>query len=206
MKLIQNFVQENRDLFHFCAPESVHPHDMLMAKSVLRFFPRSITPNMVTLFRIVMTPLVFFLIFFKQYTTGLPVFLFVAFTDVIDGSLARTRNQITKFGMMFDPLADKLLVGSLVFLLVFQLNTYLALTVLFVEILFIGSGLVLKLKFKTTPMANVWGKMKMLLQVVATCMTMIAFLINFPLLLSIAVWTFGIALGFAIISLFTHGI
>ena len=40
------------------------------------------------------------------------VFCVAALTDVADGHLARSRNLITRFGRLADPVADKLLVGG----------------------------------------------------------------------------------------------
>lgn len=204
--LVASFKSKHPDLFSYQVATEIHPHDHFMARTVLWLFPHSVTPNKVTLFRVVTTPIVFFLVLFQYYQIGFLAFLFVAFTDAIDGSLARTRDQITKFGMMFDPVADKLLVGSLVFLLVFRIHYWLAMAVLGIEMILILSGLVAKIKFKTVLMANRWGKIKMLLQVVALGLTMFAFLVEAPGLLTIAAWIFGIAIGFAIVSLFAHGI
>ncbi len=45
-------------------------------------------------------------------TAGLVVFLAAALTDYWDGRLARSRGQVTVFGQLMDPLADKVLMGS----------------------------------------------------------------------------------------------
>ncbi|HUP19834.1 MAG TPA: CDP-diacylglycerol--glycerol-3-phosphate 3-phosphatidyltransferase [Gemmatimonadota bacterium] len=70
-------------------------------------------PNTVTVARIAVTPLLAWLILqdglFERWAA---FFLFVAaaVSDVIDGNLARGRGQITRFGQLLDPIADKLLV------------------------------------------------------------------------------------------------
>jgi len=196
-----------QDLFVYEKPEVIHPHDRLLEKLFLRFLPSSITPNALTMIRILLTPAVFLVISAENYRLGLPFFLLVAFTDALDGSLARTRGQITRFGMLFDPLADKFLIGSMVMLLVFRyLDPFLALAVLGVEIVLILSALVAKAKFKTVRMANIWGKIKMMLQVLAVFLTLIGLALTTPSLLGIAAWLFGLAIGFAVISLFSHGL
>lgn len=208
MRRIKYFVEKHPELFEYLPATSIHPHDRLMERWFLRFLPaRYFTPNRITMFRILLTPAVFFLILYVQYEVGVALFLLTAFTDAIDGSMARTRNQITRFGILFDPLADKLLIGSMVLLLVFRyFNFWLGFTILGIEIIFIVGAAISKIKFKNTRMANLWGKIKMLLQVLAVFVTLLALLLDFPILLTVAAWMFGLAIGFAILSLFTHGI
>lgn len=208
MGRIKYFVEKHPDLFEYIPSENIHLHDQLIDRWFLRFFSaKYFTPNRITMFRVLMTPVVFFLILYVQYKVGVILFLLVAFTDAIDGSMARTRNQITRFGMLFDPLADKLLIGSMVLLLVFRyFNFWLGIAILGIEIVFIAAAGVAQIKFKTVKMANLWGKIKMTLQVLAVFVTLLALLLDFPILLSVAAWIFGLAIGFAILSLFTHGI
>lgn len=208
MGRIKYFVEKHPDLFEYLPASNIHPHDRLMERWILRFFPaKYFTPNRITMFRIIMTPVVFFLILYVKYELGVALFLLTAFTDAIDGSMARTRNQVTRFGMMFDPLADKLLISSMVLLLVFRyFNPWLGIAILEIEIAFIAAAAIAKIKFKTVKMANLWGKIKMLLQVLAVFVTLLALLLNYPILLDLATWLFGLAIGFAVLSLFTHGI
>jgi CDP-diacylglycerol---glycerol-3-phosphate 3-phosphatidyltransferase len=206
MQWLKQFKKRHPDLFTYQKSDVVHPHDIFLRRSLLRMLPKGVTPNQLTLFRIIATPVVFLLILRGFYFTGVIFFLFVALTDALDGSLARTGNKITKFGIMFDPLADKLLIGSMVLLLVFQhLGVWLGITVLGLEILFIMLAFASNVKFKTVRAANRWGKIKMLLQVLAVFLILLALLLDFPVLLSFASMIFGIAIGFAVLSLFTKG-
>ncbi len=67
-------------------------------------------PNVLTIIRIILIP-VFVVLFFKgEKITALCVFCAASLTDMLDGYLARKLNQITDFGKLFDPLADKLMV------------------------------------------------------------------------------------------------
>jgi phosphatidylglycerophosphate synthase len=115
--------------------------------------------------------------------------------------------MVTRFGMLFDPLADKLLIGSMVLLLVFNYYPFwLGMTIIAIEIIFIIFALVAKYKFKTVRMANIWGKVKMILQVLAVFITLLALLLELPVLFNVAMWVFGAAIGLAIVSLFSHGV
>ena len=207
MGRINYFVETHPDLFRYEAASEVHPHDHLIAWLFLRLVPSWVTPNRLTLLRIIMTPAVFFIILFELYTIGIILFLLTAFTDVLDGSLARTKGMITNFGKLFDPLADKLLIGSIVILLVFEYYPiWVGSVVLLLEIIFIVSATISKVRFKTNRMANIWGKMKMFLQVLAVFATLMGLLSTAPQFFTIGFWLFGIAIGFAIVSLFQHGI
>ncbi|MEO5825316.1 MAG: CDP-alcohol phosphatidyltransferase family protein [Gemmatimonadales bacterium] len=70
-------------------------------------------PNLLTVGRIAITPVVALLPFIPGYWPKLAcfvIFVAAAVTDVIDGRLARGRNQVTDLGKTLDPLADKLLL------------------------------------------------------------------------------------------------
>lgn len=207
MRIINIIKKNNSQMFTYLPATEVLPHDRFLEHTLLRLFPSSVTPNKLTALRIFLTPIVFLLTLYGHYRTGFFLFIVAATTDALDGSMARTQNKITRFGMLFDPLADKLLIGSMVLILVFRyFNNLLGIAILGLEIIIITSALVAKIKFKSEIMANRWGKIKMLLQVVAMSLTMLALLVDFPLLLSIAFWLFGLAIGFAILSLFKKGI
>ncbi|OGH67533.1 MAG: hypothetical protein A3J66_02980 [Candidatus Magasanikbacteria bacterium RIFCSPHIGHO2_02_FULL_47_14] len=207
MKITFHFAEKHPDLFEWLPADHIFPHDHLMARTVLKLFPNTITPNQVTAVRILATPFVLFLIISGNYLWGTVSFLLAAFTDAIDGSMARTRNQITRFGMLFDPLADKLLIGVMVLLLVFQNFHYLlGFALIGLEVAVIITAAVAKVKFNTVKAANAWGKIKMISQVFAVFLTLLALVLDIPYLLTAAAWIFGLAIGFAIISLFAHGI
>ncbi len=72
-------------------------------------------PNAITLGRIALAILVAPLILTDDFgvrVAGMVVFLAAAFSDLWDGHLARSRNLITDFGKLMDPLADKLLLAA----------------------------------------------------------------------------------------------
>ena len=53
-----------------------------------------------------------------RYALGIVLFLAAAITDFFDGHLARSRNQVSKLGILLDPVADKLLVSAAFIVLV----------------------------------------------------------------------------------------
>ena len=72
-------------------------------------------PNRITLVRIFLVPiLLVFLISPRGWSPiiAATIFLIAAFTDWLDGHLARSTNQITRLGQLLDPIADKLLVTA----------------------------------------------------------------------------------------------
>ncbi|MGI6404532.1 MAG: CDP-diacylglycerol--glycerol-3-phosphate 3-phosphatidyltransferase [Oscillospiraceae bacterium] len=72
-------------------------------------------PNKLTMLRIVMIPLFLLCIFIQMphhYLWALLVFGLASLTDMADGMIARKRGLVTDFGVLMDPLADKLLVMS----------------------------------------------------------------------------------------------
>lgn len=74
--------------------------------------PRTI-PNVITIGRILVTPVVFVLILIPDFWPrfiGFLLFLVAAFSDLFDGYLARKHGWISDFGKLMDPLADKLLL------------------------------------------------------------------------------------------------
>lgn len=81
------------------------------------------TANMITLARIAMIP-VFMYCAISDGAQGnliaLAIFAFASLTDGVDGYIARKYNQITDFGKLVDPLADKLLVMSALLILLEQ--------------------------------------------------------------------------------------
>jgi len=67
-------------------------------------------PNVLTIIRMILIPVFVILFFNNQKMAALAVFCIASFTDFLDGFLARKLNQVTDFGKLFDPLADKLMV------------------------------------------------------------------------------------------------
>jgi len=72
-------------------------------------------PNLLSLFRIGLTPLFIICLFNDNkfaHLWALIIFIIASITDTFDGRIARKYNQITRQGKFLDPLADKILVVS----------------------------------------------------------------------------------------------
>ncbi|MBO6604746.1 MULTISPECIES: CDP-diacylglycerol--glycerol-3-phosphate 3-phosphatidyltransferase [Paracoccaceae] len=71
-------------------------------------------PNILTVFRLIAAPALglVFLLFARPYADWLALILFItaSLTDYVDGYLARKWGQVSKFGAMLDPIADKAMV------------------------------------------------------------------------------------------------
>ena len=82
-------------------------------------------PNLLTLFRIVLIPVLVIAYFWELpnrevYITG--IFVLAAITDWLDGYLARKLNATSALGAFLDPVADKLIVSTALILLVSDLD------------------------------------------------------------------------------------
>jgi cardiolipin synthase len=103
-------------------------------------------PNVLTLSRIAAIPVLVVLVALRQPwadMTACVLFSAAAITDYFDGALARSRRQQSDFGRMLDPIADKLLVGATLMLLVgearlSELGLYPAIVIMLREILVSG--------------------------------------------------------------------
>jgi CDP-diacylglycerol--glycerol-3-phosphate 3-phosphatidyltransferase len=126
------------------------------------------TPNKITVARIAVTPLVAWLILqdgILERWLALWVFVAAAVSDVIDGNLARTKGEITRFGQLLDPIADKMLV-----LVTFVPLLGLGLLPLWLVILVLGREIIITvlrryaLQEGRVIAASGWGKLKALAQ------------------------------------------
>ena len=72
-------------------------------------------PNSLTALRLLAVPILIWLLALDTSDArawATVVFLLAAFTDLLDGAIARKRGEITSFGKLADPIADKALIGT----------------------------------------------------------------------------------------------
>ena len=135
--------------------------------------------NKLTIFRIILVPLMIIVPFFGIQGEILKVpitciildliFAIASITDKLDGYIARSRNQITTFGKFLDPIADKVLVVTAMIILVEmgKLPAWIPSIVVFREFIVSGYRLIaVESNGKVIP-ANIWGKLKTVTQMVA---------------------------------------
>ena len=124
------------------------------------------TPNKLTLLRVILIPL-YIVLFMNGGTLGLyfsiVVFLIATATDNLDGYLARKNNQVTTFGKLMDPLADKLLItAALVCFLAkdsLHINVWVVMVILAREFIVTGIRMI-ALGDNRVIAASIWGKAK----------------------------------------------
>ena len=77
-------------------------------------------PNILTIIRILLLPFFATTLMYGDYQYALVIFLAASITDVLDGLVARIKKQITIFGSILDPVADKfLLITSFIIMSVY---------------------------------------------------------------------------------------
>ncbi len=129
-------------------------------------------PNKLTLARVALIPVFMVLAARRLWLAAGVVFALASLTDFFDGHLARKKNLVTDFGKFADPLADKLLTTTA---FLYMMADGVCSPVVLVIILareFAVSGLRMiaaGAKDGTVIAANMWGKVKTVLQMLTIC-------------------------------------
>jgi len=124
-------------------------------------------PTALTLSRIILIPVFMFTVYLHPLF-GAFIFSIASLTDFLDGYLARRSGDITKFGIILDPIADKFLVISALIVLVDmeRLAAWIAITIIVREFLVTGLRVVALSKDIVIP-AEMGGKIKTTIQIIA---------------------------------------
>ncbi len=138
-------------------------------------------PNNITLIRVALIPLFAFILLADiPYRKIIAAFIFVmlSISDFLDGYFARKKRQVTEFGKLIDPIADKLLISTaLVFLVVSKdIDLWIAAVIIAREVILTAVRLYL-VPGKIVVPASSLGKAKTVLQSIA----IIFVLLNLPL-------------------------
>ncbi len=102
-------------------------------------------PNILTIMRILLLPFFAAALIYREYQYALILFVSAGITDILDGFLARARKQITAFGSILDPIADKfLLITSFILMSINGLiPKWLTLTVISRDLIIVTGWLIL---------------------------------------------------------------
>ena len=120
----------------------------------------------------------------------LSIFIIASFTDFLDGNIARKYNLVTNLGKFLDPIADKILTSTVLFMIIADGTIPAPWGVIVVSIIiareFMVSALRLLAASKGTVLAaDIWGKAKTMVQMIAIPVCM---LIPFVVELGAACW------------------
>lgn len=135
-------------------------------------------PNKITLFRVIMIP-IFLVVYLIQdipygnYIAG-AIFVIAAFSDFLDGYIARKNNLVTNFGKFMDPLADKLLVsGALICFVEYSLvPAWIVFVIIAREFIISGFRLIAS-DNGIVIAASWWGKIKTNVQMIMSVLLII---------------------------------
>lgn len=101
-------------------------------------------PNIITLFRIALVPVLILLLKGHEYTASLLVFAIAGLSDGLDGYIAKRFKCVSHLGAVLDPIADKLLLVSAYVMLTIigHIPFWLMLVVAFRDVLIVGGYLI----------------------------------------------------------------
>lgn len=127
-------------------------------------------PTVITISRILII-LPFILVAQKNPFIGAVLFSFASITDFLDGYVARRTGQVTKAGILLDPIADKLLVISALILFVDMeiIPSWIAIIIIVREFIVTGLRIVALSKDLVIP-AEMGGKLKVGAQITSVIM------------------------------------
>jgi cardiolipin synthase len=145
--------------------------------------------NQLTLFRLLVIPLILISMLYGRHRAALGLFVVAAITDAIDGIVARRMNLKTSLGAYLDPIADKLLLSSSFFILALigSVPWWVAILVLSRDAIIIATSVVVAL---ATPIRDfppsVYGKANTAAQVATVFAVVLRNAYEVP-------WTSGLA-------------
>ena len=142
------------------------------------------------------------------------IFLFASFTDFLDGYLARKNNEVTDLGKFLDPIADKMLINSMMLFLSLnfislgadQKFPFFLVIIMIVRDLVVDGLRFMVAKKNVVVAANIYGKLKTVTQMVAIVVVFLNgfpfsyFDYNWPTYLHISDWLCYIATFFSVLS------
>jgi CDP-diacylglycerol---glycerol-3-phosphate 3-phosphatidyltransferase len=180
--------------------------EKILVENIVPFIPGAVKPNHLTLFRIIMSPAVGWFLYVEQFLWGGLLFMFLVVTDIIDGVLARSRNKVSRWGGIYDPFADKLLIGIVAFVLVTKyISIWLGWAIIVVEIILLVQGAYAGYRLNLNIQPSKWGKTKMVLQSVGIMFLILGVATKIIIFIVFAEYILYVALITAIASSLKYG-
>lgn len=145
--------------------------------------PTLTIPNIITMVRILATPVFIIFLMQESYGRALGIFLLAGLSDLADGLIARTWHQKSPLGAFLDPLADKLLLSSsfLTLGILHKIPAWLAVTVISRDVVIMGGILILKIfNVKVEIQPSLASKWTTSLQIVVVFLVLLRELWFFP--------------------------
>lgn len=136
--------------------------------------------NFLTVSRIILSPLICSIFMYcKSFgwsVFNLALLIFAFLTDWMDGFFARKNQNVTNFGKIFDPIADKILVYSLIlcFLSMNLLSVWIVILLLCRDFIIYSVRILLAKKNKIYA-ADIYGKIKTSLQFISILLVLLSF-------------------------------
>lgn len=122
-----------------------------------RYRMRSL-PNLITLLRLALVPVVAYMLATSAYGVALPIFLVAALSDAADGYIARRFNVRSRLGATLDPIADKLNMLVTTLLLAWQglLPLWLAVAIVARDVVIVAGAIAYRAALGHLEIAPTW--------------------------------------------------
>jgi cardiolipin synthase len=162
-------------------------------------------PNLLTLTRILLLPFFVATLIYNQYQYALIIFIAAAVTDILDGFIARITNQITDFGKILDPVADKFFLITSFILMSYMglIPKWLAIMVISKDLIVVtGSVILYFVTHKLTIEPSILGKASSASQFFLVGLVLLQS--NFPEAMSVPVPVFSLVAMFTALAGFHY--
>lgn len=158
-------------------------------------------PNKITILRVSLTPLFAIILLVNiPYKNELAAFIFImlSVSDVLDGYFARKTRQVTEFGKLIDPIADKLLISTaLIFLIGKGVVLWMAIVIIAREIILTAVRIYLLPARLVVPASNI-GKAKTIVQSIAIVFVLLKLPMSWFIMLAAVLLTVISGVGYFI--------
>ena len=146
-------------------------------------------PNMLTLLRIVMTPVIVYMVLTGHAWLAVILMVVAGITDMLDGAIARYFNLRTSVGAYLDPLADKVMLISLFVTLFYmgKVPLFVFLAVIFRDIVIVLGAIAYEMvTHKLTMQPSLASKATTFMQITYVALLLLSMAMNIPNLLLIS--------------------